>query len=464
MQGHNKYSIQKVFGEGSLRATYHALDRLHGSKVSIKAIIDDRTTMDAAPSLLARFNNELQAASHLTHPGIVSLHDYGESQGRVYVVTELTEGHCLQDCLESVHALALSDIVHFVLDILHALEHAHRNGVVHSNINPSNIVITDDHRVKVDDFGLARIESYMWIQGGFSVGTPAYMSPEQLQMLAVDGRSDLFSAGVILYQLLTGQLPFSGGSVIDEILMRNPPPPSSIRSSVPTELDMVVAKALSKRAENRFASAADFAEALREAVPRDAPTEVLHGEVESSDASSSDNWDVELEYWSELMNSSEVREFEAFLLAFPKSPLVPLVRRRVEKMRKLRDSSVACEGNRDAPAEEVSQDRIELEAKDVEQRGTVDVNPYASADVYISELEAAPEQKGITSGMEPVVVSTVVTTEQPCDISGFCANAAEPETEAEVSKSRLRLGPLLRFLLAFATLLAIGFVVWTKWE
>jgi glutamine synthetase type III len=82
MQGHKKYSIQKVFGEGSLRATYHALDRLHGTRVSIKAIIDDRTTMDAAPSLLARFNNELQAASHLTHPGIVSLHDYGESQGR----------------------------------------------------------------------------------------------------------------------------------------------------------------------------------------------------------------------------------------------------------------------------------------------------------------------------------------------------------------------------------------------
>jgi serine/threonine-protein kinase len=92
MQGHEKYSIQKVFGEGSLRATYHALDRLHGTKISINTIVDDRTTMDAAPSLLARFHNELQAASRLTHPGIVSLHDYGESQGRVYVVTELTKG------------------------------------------------------------------------------------------------------------------------------------------------------------------------------------------------------------------------------------------------------------------------------------------------------------------------------------------------------------------------------------
>jgi hypothetical protein len=133
-------------------------------------------------------------------------------------------------------------------------------------------------------------------------------------------------------------------------------------------------------------------------------------------------------------------------------------------MRKLRDSSVACEGNRDVPAEDVSQNRIELEAKDVEQQGAVDVNPYASADVYISELEEAPEQKGIISGMEPVVVSTDVTTEQSCDRSGFCANAAEPKAEAEVSKSRLRLGPLLRFLLTFATLLAIGFVVWTKWR
>ncbi|MGH8665666.1 MAG: serine/threonine protein kinase, partial [Burkholderiales bacterium] len=327
-----KYEIRGTLGKGAMGIVYDGFDPMIERRVAIKTIAKDTMDPDEAVELLGRFKREAQAAGRLSHPGIVSIYDYGEEQGLAFIAMEYIKGKELRKYFESDQRFDLAQTVRIMCDVLDALDHAHRNGVVHRDIKPANIMITDEGRVKVADFGVARIESSMMTQVGTRIGTPAYMSPEQHQGLPVDGRSDVFSAGVMAYQFLTGERPFTGGgyTIIQQILKQDPIPPSEINFSIPRTLDLVVGKALAKRAEDRFATAGAFAEALRKAAtgeqpldlvldakappadignPARTPAEAPRKTTDTSGTASDISLEAELEFWREIKDSSELSDF-----------------------------------------------------------------------------------------------------------------------------------------------------------
>jgi serine/threonine-protein kinase len=241
-------------------------------RVAIKTVaILDRTDRETQEQL-DRFRQEALAVARLNHRNIVQIYDYGETGDLAYIVMEYVKGCTLRDLMDRQPRLALPDIVRIMQDVLEALEFSHSSGIVHRDIKPANLMLdnTDlaSSRIKVADFGIARIESSVLTQTGTSLGTPAYMSPEQVRGAAVDARTDIWSAGVLLYQLLTGRLPFRGDNetIMRQVLSSNPPPPSSLVLQYPAALDEVVKRAMEKNPSDRFRSASEFEAALMNAV------------------------------------------------------------------------------------------------------------------------------------------------------------------------------------------------------
>ncbi len=282
-----KYEIIRVLGSGAMGVVYEAVDRLIDRRVAIKTIRNADLDEEEAAEQLRRFLIEARAAGKLNHPHIVSLYDHGEEAGITYLVMELVEGRELQRCFDQGEAFSLGAAVRLMGELLDALGFSHQQGVVHRDVKPENIFITQAGAVKLGDFGIARIESTQKTRAGVAMGTPSHMAPEQIRGEAADGRSDLYAAGVVLYQLLTGRRPFSGTmlSMAMKVLNETAPKASSINPQLPRKLDDVVARALEKNAENRFQSAAEFWQALTEAVgsptPAAAPLADANGTVES---------------------------------------------------------------------------------------------------------------------------------------------------------------------------------------
>jgi serine/threonine-protein kinase len=222
---------------------------------------------------LARFRREAQAAGRLAHPNIVGVYDYGEEGDTAYIVMEYAPGTELKKLLDKGDRLPPAEAVRIMQGVLAGLHYSHERGVVHRDIKPGNIILSPDGTVKIADFGIARIESSSMTQAGTVLGTPAYMSPEQFMGQTVDARTDIYSAGVMFYQLLTGERPFEGSmsAIMHKALNTEPPRPSDISVTAPTALDMVVARAMAKRPENRFENAAQFAEAIRTALSSPPP-------------------------------------------------------------------------------------------------------------------------------------------------------------------------------------------------
>ncbi|HET9046861.1 MAG TPA: serine/threonine-protein kinase, partial [Casimicrobiaceae bacterium] len=262
-----KYEIRRELGRGAMGVVYEAYDTLIKRIVALKTIRADQITGDTSENLLARFRREAQAAGRLNHANIVAIYDFGEEGGVSYIAMEYVKGRELKDYFQSNERFTNADIVRIMTQILSALDYAHKQGVVHRDIKPANIFLQDDGTVKVADFGIAHLETSNMTQLGTAIGTPAYMSPEQIQGLPVDGRSDLFSAGVILYQFLTGERPFGGSSTttMRKVLEEDPLPPSRFNVQVPSAMDAVVRRALAKRADDRFQSAREFSDALAKA-------------------------------------------------------------------------------------------------------------------------------------------------------------------------------------------------------
>ena len=358
-----KYEIRGMLGKGAMGIVYDGFDPVIQRRVAIKTVAKQSLDPSESAKLLDRFKREAQAAGRLNHPGIVSIHEYGEDDGVAFIAMEFVRGHELRTYFESQQRFPLAHIVLIMCDILDALDHAHRNGVVHRDIKPANIMITDEGRVKVADFGVARIESSMMTQVGTRIGTPAYMSPEQHQGLPVDGRSDLFSAGVILYEFLTGERPFTGDgyTLIQQILLQDATRPSAINRDIPRRLDAVAMQALARRPEDRFATAHEFAEAFRAAAmgesfgpgvdfvlnDRTLPlssqgvmtlagswqeTNAAGASVVSSSGPTEVSLEAELEYWKEIKDSTDASDFSTFLQVFPESRFAPLARRRMNRL------------------------------------------------------------------------------------------------------------------------------------
>ena len=263
-----KYEIKRTLGRGAMGVVYEGWDPVIARRVAIKTVkipdADDPETEDQ----LARFRREAQAAGRLTHPNIVGVFDYGETNDIAYIVMEYVDGPSVKSLLDKQERFALPDVMRIMEDLLAGLQFSHERGVVHRDIKPANVMLTTGGQAKIADFGIARIESSSMTQAGTVLGTPAYMSPEQFMGQVVDARSDIYSSGVLLYQLLTGERPFEGGlsAIMHKALNTEPPSPSQIAVTCPPAFDSVVRKAMAKRPEDRFQSATEFLLALRGAL------------------------------------------------------------------------------------------------------------------------------------------------------------------------------------------------------
>jgi eukaryotic-like serine/threonine-protein kinase len=263
-----KYEIRRELARGAMGVVYEGYDPLIKRKVALKTIRPDQLDGERSGDLLARFRREAQAAGRLNHPNIVAIYDFDEDAGTAFIAMEFVEGRELKECFSANERFRMPDIERIMTSILDALDYSHRQGVVHRDIKPANIFLLADGSVKVADFGIAHIEASNLTQVGTVVGTPNYMSPEQIMGLPVDGRTDLFAAGVILYQFLTGERPFAGSTTttMQKVLKEEPLPPSTLNVQLPPAIDNVVRKALAKRPDDRYANARDFAQALRTAI------------------------------------------------------------------------------------------------------------------------------------------------------------------------------------------------------
>ncbi|MDO9710935.1 serine/threonine-protein kinase [Paracraurococcus lichenis] len=275
-----RYEIRKEIGSGASAKVYEAFDtgalqRLVAVKVFQLRMLGDA----AAQEEHARFRQGARAAGDLFHPNIVSVLDFGEDNECAWIVMELVDGETLRALLDRGVRLDTPAIVQLMGQILSALGYTHSRGVVHRDIKPENVMLTRDRVAKITDFGIARIEDASMTVVGTMLGSPAYMAPEQVLCEPVDHRADLWAAGVILYQLLTGERPFEGSrtTVGHKVLYAEPVLPSRTRAAVPLQFDAVVAKALAKQPEMRFGSAAEFATALRDAAAQVGPQPAATG-------------------------------------------------------------------------------------------------------------------------------------------------------------------------------------------
>lgn len=260
-----KYEILRELGRGAMGIVYEAFDPSIERTVALKTIRRDQLEGDAAADMITRFQREAKAAGRLNHPNIVSIYDFGDDDNTSFIAMEFVIGRELKSHFEKDERFPIAEISRIMGELLDALEYSHNYGVVHRDIKPANIIIRPNGQVKVADFGIARIESSQYTQAGTVLGTPAYMSPEQFMGQTVDRRSDIFSAGVVLYQFLTGERPFTGAAttIMHKVLSVDPPPPSRLNVQAPKPFDAVIAKAIAKRPEDRFQTAGEFAAAIR---------------------------------------------------------------------------------------------------------------------------------------------------------------------------------------------------------
>ena len=262
-----KYEIKRELGRGAMGVVYEAIDPLIQRTVAIKTILKSSVDKSEEQEAFKRLRHEAQAVGRLAHPKIVAIYEYGEDAEKAFIVMELIRGKELKEYFDREERFGIKDGIRIVWQLLDALGYSHSRGVVHRDIKPANILVSENGQIKVADFGIAKIESTNLTQVGMVLGTPAYMSPEQFIGLEVDHRTDLYSAGVILYQFLTGDRPFTGSviSIMHKAASQEAAPPSQINPEVSKALDKVIKKALAKRADDRFQTAAEFMEALKAA-------------------------------------------------------------------------------------------------------------------------------------------------------------------------------------------------------
>ncbi|WP_291992055.1 serine/threonine-protein kinase [Candidatus Accumulibacter sp. ACC003] len=269
-----KYEIRRELGKGAMGTVYEGFDPIIERPVAIKTILAEYLANVESAAAVARFKHEAQAGGKLQHPGIVGVYEFGEDQAMAYIVMEYVLGQELRTLMRQRGRFAMIDVFEVMKQLLSALDYSHKHGVVHRDIKPANLMVLSGMRIKVMDFGVARIQSSSLTQVGTVVGTPTHISPEQLLGLPADRRCDLWAAGVILYQLLTGLAPFVAETpvvVMHKVLHAEPAPPSSIVAGLPTVFDAVIARALAKKPDERFQTAGEFASALVTAFVKSKP-------------------------------------------------------------------------------------------------------------------------------------------------------------------------------------------------
>ncbi len=245
---------------------YRAHDPLIDRTVAIKTVSCAGFSREESEAFEERFYREAKSAGRLNHPNIVTIHDVGRSGDLAYIAMEFLSGRTLRDILDSGVVLPLERIAKIAIEIANGLAFAHANHVVHRDIKPGNIMVLDNNSVKIADFGVALLPNSAHTMLGTVLGSPKYMSPEQITGKSADGRSDIFSLGVVLYEMLTGRPPFDGDSlekILDQVLHSAPPLPSTFIPDLPHGFDRIVARAMAKDPDKRYQDAAEMAAHLR---------------------------------------------------------------------------------------------------------------------------------------------------------------------------------------------------------
>jgi eukaryotic-like serine/threonine-protein kinase len=254
----DRYRLERKLGSGGMADVWLAEDQELGRLVAVK-ILHERYANDE--QFVERFRREATHAAGLTYPNIVSIYDRGVAEGSYYIVMEYVEGRTLKELIVTRGPCPVPVAISYTRQILAALRYAHKNGIIHRDIKPHNVIVDREGRVKVADFGIARAGASEMTEAGSIVGTAQYLSPEQARGAPVDESSDLYSTGIVLYELLTGTVPFTGETPV-EIAMKHlsqaPEPPSTRRSEIPRDLDLVVLRALAKEPSDRYRSAAEL--------------------------------------------------------------------------------------------------------------------------------------------------------------------------------------------------------------
>ncbi|HUP29994.1 MAG TPA: serine/threonine-protein kinase [Usitatibacter sp.] len=283
-----RYRVLKELGRGAMGIVYLAEDEVLARTVAIKMIAltgsdQERDTHEA------RFRQEARAAGGLTHPSIITIYDVGREGDVAFIAMELVQGRELRELIRD-GSLAPAEAVEIAAQVAEALAFAHEHGIVHRDIKPGNIMVLDDGRIKIMDFGIARLrEPTVKTQTGVLLGSPQYMSPEQISGQSLDGRADIFSLGVVLYEMLTGIKPFDAADLTQVLFwVVNMPtkPPSERRPGLPAVIDYIAARALKKKPDERYATATDFAADLRQAIPEVLAAEATMRERKALEASS----------------------------------------------------------------------------------------------------------------------------------------------------------------------------------
>ena len=357
-----RYDLIRVLGKGAMGLVYEGRDPNLDRRVAIKTIKVENLSEEEAAEYEVRFRTEARSAARLQHPNIVSVYDSDRDGDMAYLVMEFIQGNDLKHYMDGGKLYTLAQTLGIMGDLLSALDYAHRQSVVHRDIKPANLLIQGNGRVKLTDFGVARIQdsSDATRTRGTMVGTLKYMSPEQVQGRPIDARADLFAAGIVLYQLLTGTRPFDGDTdflIIQQIVGHTAAAPSTFNARLPAAIDAVVARALAKSPSQRFSTAREFNAALQ-AAARDAADPTVVPPASPAVSASSSTWtgtlhpgealvglqsgtstdipivtqELELVYWKEIKDSNDAEDIRGFLNKFPVGIYADLARRRLKKL------------------------------------------------------------------------------------------------------------------------------------
>ena len=428
-----RYNLERVLGKGAMGVVYEGIDPRLGRRVAIKTILKSHLDEDTAKDYSMRFVREAQAVARLNHPNIVQVYDFGEESDIAYLVMEFIKGKELKNFFDANERFDLKEAVRIMCELCDALDFAHQAGIVHRDIKPANVMLDHQARTKLTDFGVARVTdsdktSVERTQAGTMVGTPAYMSPEQITGGNIDRRTDVFSAGIILYQFLTGEKPFTGSgawTIAKKIIQEEPPLPSSLNNAVTPLFDAVVNKALAKNPDQRYQSARDLGVALKRALegkpeeddadktvvgiitehivpaaPRAAPT--ARQETTRSGAiaggGSAGSQEVELEFWRAIKDGNDPEDFELYVQQFPTGIYAALAKRKIAKLRGVapEETGAKAKEQETREAEEAAKREAEVRAKLAEEKAKLEAELKRKEEEY-RKREAEAEAKRLAA-------------------------------------------------------------------
>ena len=464
-----RYNIERVLGKGAMGVVYEGVDPRLGRRVAIKTILKAHLDEDTGKDFAMRFVREAQAVARLNHPNIVQVYDFGEENEIAYLVMEFIKGKELKNFFDANERFDLKEVVRIMGELCEALEFAHNAGIIHRDIKPANVMIDAQGRTKLTDFGVARVQdsdktSVERTQAGTMVGTPAYMSPEQITGGTIDKRTDVFSAGIILYQFLTGEKPFTGSgawTIAKKIIQEEPALPSSLNNAITPLFDSVVNKALSKNPETRFQSARDLGTALKRALEgrseeddsdktvvgtlggdlagaKPAPAIARAAPQESARTQSgtaAGNQEVELEFWRAIKDGNDPDDFELYVQQFPTGIYAALAKRKIAKLRgiPLEETGAKAKEQEKKEAEEAAKREAEVKNKLEAEKARLEAE-MARKEAEYKKREADAEAKRQAAEKARAEAEEKAKQEAAAELARREAEYKKREAEAEAKR------------------------------